>query len=105
MNNKYAFQYDAYRPLDDCMGGGASASIERGWHPGGLHARGVCMQGRSAFKGVCIQRGGCIGGGSYTCLNRKTHVKTLLCPKLHLRAVITKFLLCRNIFCVCIVWL
>ena len=62
---------------------------------GGLHSRG------SAFKGVCIQG----GGGSYTCLNRKTDVKTLLCPKLHLRAVITKFLLCRNIFCVCIVML
>ena len=64
-----------------------------GLHLGGLQPgwsaqpQGVCIQGGSASRGVCIQRG--LGRPSPSPhVDRITHrCKTLPCPKLHLRVV------------------
>ena len=60
--NKYAFQWDAYRPLVDRIPAG---TVQRGGLPKGVSAQGVSAQGVSA-PGMsawgCLPGGACPGG-------------------------------------------
>ena len=77
--NKNAFQYDAYRPLQ-------WPSLE-----------GKCVSSQGGLpRGVC-PGGGCLGVSATPPMDRQTPVKILLCPKLRLRAVNTKFLFAKCI--------